>query len=198
MTIKERKRILYFLEALMVNIESIEDEKISREFLNLFSRKELVEMVLWFHNDYDKNMLTEKNDFELLELLQDDTNILAYVIEKWKDNIIATPTLSQEEVHEFFNHFNLWSHYLKDKPIEQWDEYDTSNYYSLLFKHGKTKRVFAVFTSDVKDEDKYLVTTGPNYFFDTEIEAQEEIQRCIEQENFEEGDLKVMSLWKIN
>jgi len=198
MTIKERKRILYFLEALMANIESIKEDIINAEFLNLFSRKELVDMVLWLHTNYDKSMLTEKTDVELLTLLNDDANVLAYIIEQWKDDIIATPTLSQQEVHEFFDHFNLWSHYLKNKPVEQWDEYDISNYYSILYKHGKTRRVFAIFTTDVRDEDKYVVTTGPDYFFDTKEEAQEEIQRCIEQENFTEGDLKVLSLWKID
>ena len=198
MNIKERKRILYFLEALLVNLESHEKNEINSEFLNLFSRKELIEMVLWLHKNYEKSMLTEKTDSELLELLNDDVNILAYVIEKWKNSINAVPQLTQEEASDFFQHFNLWSHYLRDKPVEQWDEYDKSNYYSLLFKHGKTRRVFAIFTSDVRDEDKYVVTTGPSYFFDTELEAQEEIQRCIEQENFEEGDLKVLSLWRMH
>ena len=198
MNIKERKRILYFLEALLVNLESHEKNEINYEFLNLFTRKELIEMVLWLHKNYEKSMLTEKTDSELLELLNDDANILAYVIEQWKKSINAVPQLNQEEASDFFQHFNLWSHYLRDKPVEQWDEYDKSNYYSLLFKHGKTRRVFAIFTSDVRDEDKYVVTTGPSYFFDTEFEAQEEIQRCIEQENFEEGDLKVLSLWRIH
>ncbi|CAL2093254.1 conserved protein of unknown function [Tenacibaculum sp. 190524A02b] len=198
MTIKERKRILYFLETLMVNIESVEEDTVNPEFLNLFSRKELVDMVLWLHTNYDKSILTEKTDAELLTSLSDDANVLAYVIEKWKADTIRTPTLSQEEVHEFFDHFNLWSHYLKSKPVESWDAYDVSNYYSILYRHGKTRRVFAIFTTDVRDEDKYVVTTEPSYFFDTEEEAQEEIQRCIEQENFTEGDLKVLPLWKID
>ena len=66
MTIKERKRILYFLEAFMVNLESHDENNINPEFLNLFSRKELLEMVLWLHQNYDKSMLTEKTDSELL------------------------------------------------------------------------------------------------------------------------------------
>lgn len=198
MNIKQHKQILYFLEALLVNIESIEENIISSEFLNLFSRNELIKIVLWLHKNYDKSVLTEKTDSELLELLNDDANVLAYIIEEWKNSINAVPQLTQEEATDFFEHFNLWSHYLRDKPVEKWDAYDRSNYYSLLFKHGKTRRVFAVFTSDVRDEDKYVVTTGPSYFFDTEAEAQQEIQRCIEQENFKEGDLKVLSLWRIH
>lgn len=197
MTIKERKRILYFLEILILNIESHKEDNINPEFLNLFSRKELIDMVLWLQTNYDKSMLIEKTDTELLKLLNDDVNVLSYVIEKWKADIIATPTLSEEEVHDFFNHFNLWSHYLKSKPVEQWDEYDVSNYYSILYKHGKTRRVYAIYTSDVKEKDKYIVSTKPSFFFDTKEEAEEELKRYYKEDLNNSGSLKIMSLWKI-
>ncbi|WP_155912573.1 hypothetical protein [Mesoflavibacter zeaxanthinifaciens] len=198
MTIKERKRILYFLEALMVNLESHEDNHVSAEFLNLFSRKELMDMVLWLHTNYDKSMLAEKTDAELLELLNDDSNILAYVIEQWKANISAVPKLTQDDVFEFFERIPIYIHYLRDKPVEEWDDYDVSNYYSLLFKHGKTKRVFAIFTSDVKDEDKYAVTTQPSFFFDTKEEAQEELERICLESKRSKSDFTIHSLWKSN
>ena len=197
MTIKQRKLILYFLEAFMVNLESHNDNQISSEFLNLFSRKELVEMVLWLLTNYDKSMLTDKTDAELLELLNDDVNVLAYVIEKWKSNISAVPKLSQTEVDDFFERMPISIHYLRDKPVEQWDDYDVSNYYSILYKHGKTRRVFAIYTSDVKEEDKYVVSTQPSFFFDTREEAEQELERCKSEENFKEGDLQILSLWKI-
>ena len=197
MTIKERKRILYFLEVLMTNLESHYENNVSLEFLNLFSRKELVEMVLWLHKNYDKSMLTEKTDSELLELLNDDANVLAFVIEQWKKNISAVPKLTETEIHEFFDQVEMNHHYLRFKPIKEWDDYDVSNYYSILFKRGKTRRVFAIFTSDIKDEDKYAVTTQPSFFFDTKEEAEEEMERCYEQGENPSGSLKVMSLWKI-
>jgi hypothetical protein len=197
MTIKERKRILYFLEALISNLESQEENNIDPELLNLFSRKELVEMVLWLHKNYDKSMLIEKTDSELLELLNDDANVLAYVIEEWKSNISAVPKLTQSEIYEFFEKIPISAHYLRDKPVEQWDDYDVSNYYSLLYKHGKTRRVFAIYTSDVKEEDKYVVTTQPSFFFDTREEAEEELERCYEQGLNKWDSLKIMSLWKI-
>lgn len=197
MTIKERKRILYFLEALMVNLESHEDNNINSELLNLFSRKELVDMVLWLHKNYDRSMLTEKTDSQLLELLNDDANVLAYVIEQWKNNISAVPKLTQAEVYDFFERMPISIHYLRDKPVEQWDDYDVSNYYSILYKHGKTRRVFAIYTADVKEEDKYIVSTQPSFFFDTKEEAEEEMERCYEQGLNKWDSLKVMSLWKI-
>jgi hypothetical protein len=197
MTIKERKRILYFLEALMVNLESHEDRQINSEFLNLFSRKEIIEMVLWLHTNYEKSMLSEKTDAELLQLLNDDANVLAFVIEKWKSNISLVPKLTQSEVDDFFERMPISIHYLRDKPVEEWDDYDVSNYYSILYKHGKTRRVFAIYTSDVKEKDKYVVTTQPSFFFDTREEAEEELERCYEQGLNKWDSLQILSLWKI-
>jgi len=154
-------------------------------------------MVLWLHTNYDKSMLTEKTDAELLQLLNDDANVLAFVIEQWKNNISLVPKLTQTEVDDFFERMPISIHYLRDKPVEEWDDYDVSNYYSILYKHGKTRRVFAIYTSDVKEEDKYVVSTQPSFFFDTKEEAEEELERCIAQEKFEKGDLKILSLWKI-
>ena len=197
MTIKQRKRILYFLEALMVNMESREDHQISSEFLNLFSRTELIEMVLWLHTNYDKSMLTEKTDAELLQLLNDDANVLAFVIEQWKSNISLVPKLTQSEVDDFFERMPISIHYLRDKPVEEWDNYDVSNYFSILYKHGKTRRVFAIYTSDVKEEDKYVVSTQSSFFFDTREEAEEELERCYEQGLNKWDSLQILSLWKI-
>ena len=197
MTIKERKQILYFLENFMANIESHEENNISSEFLNLFSRKELVEIVLWLFTNYDKSMLSEKTDAELLELIGDDANVLSFVIEQWKNNISAVPTIRQEEVNKFFDDLQLETHYLRHKPVLEWDDYDVSNYYSILFKRGKTKRVFAIFTSDVKDRDKYAVTTKPSFFFDTKKEAEEELLKICKENRQDPLDFVIHALWKI-
>jgi hypothetical protein len=198
MTIKERKQILYFLEGFMANIESFDENNISSKFLNLFSRKELIEIVLWLFTNYDKSMLTEKTDTELLELISDDANVLSFVIEQWKSNISAVPTLSQEEVNNFFDEIQLNIHYLRYKPVEQWDDYDVNNYYSILFKRGKTQRVFAIFTSDVKDEDKYAVTTQPSFFFDSKEEAEQEMERICNETKQGVSDFVIHTLWKIS
>lgn len=198
MTIKERKRVLHFLEMLEQQFESRKVTEINPIFLTLFSRKELIEIVLWLFTNYDKSMLIEKTDAELLELIGNDTCVLSFVIEQWKNNISAVPKLTQEEVNTFFDEVQLDIHYLRDKPVEQWDDYDVSNYYAILYKRGKTKRVFAIFTSDVNEEDKYAVTTKPTFFFDTKEEAEEELERvCIETKR-SQSDFVIHSLWKIN
>ena len=105
MTIKQRKLILHFLETLEHQLESRKVTAINPIFLQLFSRKELIKIVLWLFTNYDKSMLTEKTDTELLELIGDDANVLSFVIEQWKSNISAVPTLSQEEVNNLFRTF---------------------------------------------------------------------------------------------
>ena len=198
MTIKQRKLIFHFLEVLAKELETRKVTEIDSLFLQLIPRKELIAIVLWLFTNYDKSMLTEKTDQELLELIGDDSSVLSYVIQKWKDSINAVPKMTKEEVDNFFDNIILGNHYLKYKPVEEWDSYDVSNYYSLLFKHGKTRRVYAIFTSDVKDEDKYAVTTKPSFFFDSEDEAEEELERICIESNRLKSDFKIHSLWKIN
>ena len=198
MTIKQRKLVLHFLELLEQQLEIRKVSKINPALLNLFSRKELIEIILWLFTNYDKSMLTEKTDEELLKLIGDDANALSFVIEQWKNNISAVPKLTQEEVHSFFDEIQIDPHYLRDKPVEEWDDYDVSNYYSILFKRGRTKRVFAIFTSDVNDEDKYAVTTQPSFFFDTKGEAEADLKRFCEESNQNPSDFVIHSLWKIN
>ncbi len=198
MTIRERKLVLHFLELLEKQLENRKITEINPVFLNLFSRKGLIEIVLWLFANYDRSMLTEKTDTELLELIGDDTCVLSFLIQKWKNSISAVPKLTKDEVHQFFDKIQIDPHYLRDKPIEQWDSYDVSNYYSILFKRGKTKRVYAIFTSDVKDGDKYAVTTKPSYFFDTKEEAEEELERICKETKQSKSDFIIHSLWQIS
>lgn len=198
MNLKKRRLIGHFLEMLEKRIENRVAPKINPIFLKFFTRTQLIDMALWLYTNYDKSFLADKSDTELLELIGDDINVLSYTIQRWNESITATPTMSQDEVHEFFDAIQIDPHYLRDKPVGQWDEYDVSNYYSILFRHGKTRRVFAIFTSDVEDKDKYAVTTKPSFFFDTKEEAEDELQKILNEKKFKKSDLKIMSLWKIN
>ncbi len=197
MNLKQRRLIGHFLEMLEKRMKNRVVSKINPVFLTYFKRSELIDIVLWLFTNYDKHFLADKSDSELLELIGDDMNVLLFTIEKWNESITSTPTMSQEEVHEFFNQIQIDPHYLRDKPVEEWDEYDRSNYYSILFKHGKTRRVFAIFTSEVEDKDKYAVTTKPSFFFDTKEEAEIELDKICKEKSFKKSDLKILSLWKI-
>ena len=200
MTIKQRKLIVHFLKQLEKEFLKNRNQKLSVFFTHFFNREELIEILEHSCFDQDlkqQNIKTLENE-QLLELIGEDYFILSFLIHKIESEITSVPKMTKEEVNNFFDKILFSAHYLRDKPIEEWDEYDVSNYYSLLFKHGKTKRVFAIFTADVKDEDKYAVTTKPSFFFDTKEEAEEELERvCIETKR-SQSDFVIHTLWKIN
>jgi TATA-box binding protein (TBP) (component of TFIID and TFIIIB) len=81
--------------------------------------------------------------------------------------------------------------------VADWDDYDRSNYRSLMVKTGTTKKVYAIFTSEVLAEDVYAVTTQPSYFFDTKEEAEVEIENIIAKGEFKSDDLVIHSLWRL-
>lgn len=197
-TIKQQKVMLHFLKAYQKELEKQQLNELNPMFNNFFSREELIELLEYLYLDKLEEFHIEKlSDKELLDLIGNDASILEYYSFKLEESITATPTVSQDEVTAFFSRTYNEIHYLNSKPVAQWDAYDTSNYHSLLFKHGKTRRVFAIFTSDVNEKDKYAVTTQPSFFFDTEDEAKLEIENIVKERKFKKDELKVMSLWKI-
>lgn len=198
MNIKRRRLIQYFLEALKQRMKTSETSELNPVFLSFYSRTELMEMVLHFHEDLDKHALAEKTEEDLLSLIGDEMNLLSYCIKQWHEELVATPSFTKEVVQKFFEEYRLETHYLMHKPVEEWDGYDRNNYYHLMFKHGKTRKVYALFSSDVKEEEKYAVTTKASYFFDTKEEAEKERAKIVSLGKFTADELKIMSLWKIN
>ncbi len=196
-TIKQQKIILFFLRAYKKELEKQHVDELNPMFNNFFSREELIEILEYLYLDKLEEFQIEKLDNNgLLELIGNDVSILEYY-SYWLEGITTSPMVSQKKVSEFFERTQNEIHYLNSKPTEQWDKYDTSNYYSLLFKNGKTRRVFAIFTSDVNEKDKYAVTTKPSFFFDTKEEAEVELKSVLKEKKFKRDELKIMSLWQI-
>ncbi|PHS65769.1 MAG: hypothetical protein COB12_06770 [Flavobacterium sp.] len=199
MTIKKLKMIVFFLKQYQTILEKNQTQELNLMFTDFFSREELLDILehSYFDRDLEEHKVETLENSDLLELIGEDYFLLTYLIDKTEKSITATPTFSEEEKKEFFELKNLETHYLYSKPSQEWDSYDISNYYSLLFKHGKTARVFAIFTSDVESEDKYAVTTKPSFFFDSKEEAETELKKIYKEQSFKKGDLKILSLWKI-
>ena len=81
-------------------------------------------------------------------------------------------SLTQEDIVFMLHYLGCHTHYLNQKPMEVWDEYDWNNYASLKRKATSSiKRVFAVFSKTVLENEKYEVTTKPSRYFDTQEEA---------------------------
>lgn len=196
MKLRNYKQILFFLNRLESFLESEKQDKPSLELLNHYSDSELREMIHWLYRDvWSKNALGFMERPQLLELINSNYGILLWTIYSLEKSMTDAPNITQSDIDAFFQRTQNELHYLASKPVEEWDEYDTSNYRSLLVKTGTTKKVFAIFTSDVLAEDVYAVTTKPSYFFDTKEEAESEINNILVEGKFTRDELVVHSLW---
>lgn len=198
MTIRAHKRILLFLKDLQGFLMDHQGDLKLPELLKHYTDSELREMIHFIYRDsWSKNALGFMERKALEELILTDYQVLLWTIHKFEELMTATPEYSQDEVDGFFERTQNEIHYLVSKPIAEWDSYDYSNYRSLMVKTGTTKKVHAIFTSDVLKEDVYVVTTKPSYFFDTKAEAEAELKAIItnDDSNFETNDLVIHSLW---
>ncbi len=197
MTLRERKRLLFLLQELAQHDEN--QKELSPELVALFTDAEIRALILWLYPKmYHPEELKKIERSKLLKSISSNRLIMEWTINTLERNITNTLKFTQSEIVEFFSITQQEAHYLNFKPINEWDSYDFANYQNLLRKSGNGKLVYAIFTSDVKEEDKYIVTTKPSFFFDTEEEAETEMERYYNQEQNPRGSLKVMSLWQIN
>ena len=198
MKIRTIKRILYFLKDLENTIETPGNSYVSKELIKHYTDGELREMIFWLHKDsWSKNALGFLPRHELIDLISGDCEILRWTIYDLESKLTNFPNYSQKEIDHYFEKTQNQIHYLASKPAQNWDEYDISNYRSLMIRTGTSKKVYGIFTSDVLAEDVYAVTTKPSYFFDTKEEAQAEIDNIIKKENFKRDELTIHSLWLI-
>lgn len=196
MKLRNYKRILFFLNRLESFLQSENEAKTSSELASYYTDGELREIIHWLYRDvWSKNALGFMVRPQLLELINSNYGILLWTIYNLEKSMTDTPNIAQNDIDVFFQRTQNELHYLASKPVEEWDEYDTSNYRSLLVKTGTTKKVFAIFTSDVLAEDVYAVTTKPSYFFDTKSEAEKEIDTILIEGKFTRDELVVHSLW---
>lgn len=196
MKLRNYKRILFFLNRLESFLQSEKEAKTSVELASYYTDSELREIIHWLYRDvWSKNALGFMERPQLLELINNNYGILLWTVYSLEKTMTETPNINQSDIDTFFQRTQNELHYLASKPVEEWDEYDTSNYRSLLVKTGTTKKVFAIFTSDVLAEDVYAVTTKPSYFFDTKAEAEDEIDTILLEGKFTRDELVVHSLW---
>jgi len=198
MTLKQQRLLLYFFEVLEVNIRDADAHPISAVVKELLTRDECIDIVLWLSPErYHKGELESFDDDKLHSALVTDYNILLYIIHKWQLHLSKSITFSDQEIDALFTRTNNEMHYLYLKPTKFWDGYDRSNYIALLAKAGFTIQVYGIYSSAVKEEDKYIVDSPPKKFYDTKEEAQTEITRLVTHENYSKDDLVLYPLYKI-
>lgn len=99
------------------------------------------------------------------------------------------------EVRELLDQLGLPTHYLRDKPIDAWDEYDHSNFRALQIKGGKLTRVYGIFDASVSQEEAHVVTSPPSTYYGSYWQAKEAMSDMIENRGFHSSRLRILSLY---
>lgn len=190
---KDRLLIHYFMRMLQQRMEKEKTKSISPVFAGILSRKELRDILQWLFmdkvpEDYNPDTMSSE---DLLEAIGDDLHILSYTIHRWKKELEEKAT--SEKVYDVLSQLQLETHYLMTKILQDWDEYDHSNFRALCLKAGYPETLYGIFHSDVSEEDKYIAVSPANPY-KTEWEARETISRMISEGKFKEGELKIMKL----
>ena len=100
--------------------------------------------------------------------------------------------IDPKEVWQVLSQLGLHTHYLASKAIAQWDEYDLSNYRSLMIKAGKLKKVYGVYDTMVSQDDVAMVDKHPNFFFDSKEKAEAVMQELIADGVFSADEVHVL------
>lgn len=190
---KNRLLVLCFTKMLQQRLEKEQVETVSPVFGSILSKEELQQILKWLYLDkmpktYDLETMEKQ---ELLEAIGDDMHILSYSIHQWKKDI--EEKITPQKVYNVLCQLQVETHYLMTKILDDWDEYDHSNFKSLCRKAGNQEPLFAVFESSVPEEEKY-VTIPLSKYYQTHWEAQEALLLQITEDNFSETELQILRL----
>lgn len=193
---KRRLVVQYFLRKLKQRMETDKVNQMDAVWLNIYTKDDLMDIVKWLYVPTvpERIKFDEMDKEELLEAIGDDFHILSYEIEQARLELHENTKITPQSVFNILEQLGQESHYLRDKPIAEWDEYDYSNYRVLSHKAGNPIPVFGIYDSSVSEEDKYFVTTPPPKFFTTEEEAIQALSEMIKTGQLKKGEAKVMML----
>lgn len=193
---KRRLVVQYFLRKLHQRMEADKVNQMDTVWLNIYTKDDLMDIIRWVYVPTVPQWLSfdQMSEEELLEAIGDDFYILSYEIEQARLELYETMKVKPKRVYDTLRQLGQETHYLMEKPIAEWDEYDHSNYRSLSRKAGNPVPIFGIYDSSIKEEDKYFVTTPPPEFFTTEEEATQALSKMIKKGQLKEGEAKVMML----
>lgn len=193
---KRRLVVQYFLRKMQQKMEADKVNSVDAVWLNIYTKDELMDIIRWAYAPTVPQWITyeQMSEQELLDVIESDFYILAYEIEQTRLELHQTMKVTPKRVFDTLVQLGLETHYLMQKPIADWDEYDSANYRAISHKAGNPSPVFGIYDSAVEEEDKYFVTTPPPKFFNTEREAMDTLAELIKSGQLKEGEAKVMML----
>ncbi len=193
---KRRVVVQYFLRRLQQRMESDKVNNIDPIFLNLYNKSELMDIIKWLYAPAvpDWIQFDEMDEEGLLEAIGDDYHILNYELHKASEELSDSVNISPKAVHNTLQNLGMETHYLMEKVIAEWNEYDYANYRALSLKAGNPFPLYGIFDRSVKEADKYRVTTPPPQFYETEKEAMNALRKMVADGTLQKGKAKIMML----
>ncbi len=168
--------IRYYLKQYLSALEKKKDCKSDFAY-NFFTKEELHDMRTHFKYSSD----TALSDYD----------VLSYLIYHWEHQQYVSEHPDEAYLNKIVYQLGLHGHYLDTKFINQWDNYDYSNFDMMKIKSGRSAYAYAIFTSDVNARDINGVNSLPFRWFSTLELAEAKKKELMAKRGFSEGELKI-------
>lgn len=172
-----KKRLIsrFFLEKVKEELKNQNPKQLSKFWLGILNKNELQEIIKWLYNQSSRkdNDLYSHEKEELLSLIVSDYNILNYLCSTMDGELLSYNSPTLESLSQILYRLDASGHYLQDKPISLWDNYDLNNYKSLYRKAGLEQPIYGIFDIEMALEEKYI--TPPYQIVLSALELTEEL-----------------------
>lgn len=173
--------------------------QMSSLFEHFFTREELLKILDFMFGDIGLQQVEDLDTAshkELLDVIDDELYILRYYLNQWEQELSTHDHINPRGVYRTLEQLGQQTHYLNQKDIITWDEYDISNYMSLQRKAGKITRVYGIYDTSVSQDNVYEVDSPPKRFFETVEDATEIMHAGIENGTFQKDEVHILEVYK--
>jgi hypothetical protein len=193
MNAKQRLIVHYFLRSMQVRMQFDKVVEINPVWAKIYDTSELKEIVkrLYLNAIPEDVKLDEMSNLQLLDLIGDDYHILCQFIEELENELSATLKPTPKSVGKTLSQLGLETHYLGNKPIEDWDNYDHGNYKNLIQKAGVSLPIYGIFPNAMEMKDKYITPVMGKYHL-TERQAKSAVSLLVSTEQYTEGEFQIL------
>ncbi len=197
MNINTQQIFRRLFEVFKETLKDTQNDQVHQLFKDYFTRNELIEILTFVYGENAEKHLqvVRLNNEQLLEHLS-TLNILEYSLNTWNKEQHKNIALMPIAVWNTLEQLGLQTHYLGQKSLTDWDEYDHNNYKSLQRKAGKVQGVFTLYKVDVKHEDVSKINIHLSRFYKSEKQAQEAKQELCHQGFFTDDEIHILELHK--
>ncbi|WP_298507409.1 hypothetical protein [uncultured Kordia sp.] len=199
MNITTQTVLRHFLSCYEQQLTEKKHPQMSSFFENFFSREELLKILDFMFGDIGLQQVEDLDTAshkELLEVIDDELYILRHYINQWEQELSTHDHINPRGVYNTLEQLGHQTHYLGQKDIIIWDEYDISNYMSLQQKAGKITRVYGIYDVSVSQENVYEVDSPPKRFFETVEDAFEMMHSGVENGTFQKDEVHILERYK--